>query len=352
MGQRRNLGTLAGYPPRTRLPRLLFLPAMRSQSSTAVTNTFDSTTRSDSRAPWPLGLLLTASSLGLAAAGCSTNNSDATTGSGGGGGTQKNSAAEGQTTAPEPSPEASSEQPAGPVEPENFGFQVVSEYPHMRTSFTQGLFFHDGYLYESTGRNGTSSMRKVDMTTGLPVGDVRQLPYDEFGEGACLHQGRVYQLTWKKGKGYVYDPESLETLFEFSYPGEGWGITSNGADLFMSDGSAYLRRFRVDGPNFELTGRLRVTAGDELVLNLNELEWVGGEIWANVWKDERIARIDPETGNVLGWIDMTGLRPDPPSPRVSPENVLNGIAYDAQTQRIWVTGKLWTQLYEIRQVPR
>ncbi len=301
-------------------------------------------------APLAVGLALAA---GLAWAGldsCSTNASE--------GGEQSGEQAGQQQGEPEPGaddrgPGIETEQPTPepPAEPEKFGFQVVAEYPHMRTSFTQGLFFHDGHLYESTGRNGTSSMRKVDLETGVPVGDVRSLPYDEFGEGACLHQGRVYQLTWKKGKGYVYEPQSLEPLFEFRYPGEGWGLTSNGADLFMSDGSAYLRRFRVDGPNFELVGRLRVTSVNELVQNLNELEWIGGEIWANVWKDERIARIDPDTGNVVGWIDMTGLRPDPPNPRSSPENVLNGIAYDAATGRIWVTGKLWTKLYEVRQVP-
>ncbi|MHC4376610.1 MAG: glutaminyl-peptide cyclotransferase [Planctomycetota bacterium] len=324
---------------------------MRSDTSTSATDSSDPTTATGRRTPWLLGLALMAGGLWLGLEGCSTNSSDAGNGSGTTSGTQEANANEGQATAEQQS-EAATQAPPAPVEPENFGFQVVAEYPHMRTSFTQGLFFYNGHLYESTGRNGTSSMRKVAMEPGLPVGDVRQLPYDEFGEGACLHQGRVYQLTWKKGKGYVYDPENLEPLFEFSYPGEGWGITSNGADLYMSDGSAYLRRFRVDGPNFELAGRLRVTDGDELVLNLNELEWVGGEIWANVWKDERIARIDPETGNVVGWIDMEGLRPDPPSPRVSPENVLNGIAYDAETGRIWVTGKLWTKLYEIRQVPR
>ena len=329
---------------------------MRSDTSTAANDFSDPATAAGRRTPWLLGLALAASGLGLGLEGCSTNASDAGSGNGSSSGTQEANATEGDSTegdaTAEQQSEAQAEAPPGPVEPENFGFQVVAEYNHMRTSFTQGLFFHDGFLYESTGRNGTSSMRKVELEAGVPVGDVRELPYDEFGEGACLHQGRVYQLTWKKGKGYVYEPENLEPLFEFSYPGEGWGITSNGADLYMSDGSAYLRRFRVDGPNFELAGRLRVTAGDELVMNLNELEWVGGEIWANVWKDDRIARIDPETGNVLGWIDMAGLCPDPPSPSVSPENVLNGIAYDAETGRIWVTGKLWSKLYEIRQVPR
>lgn len=323
---------------------------MRSDSSLPVTDSPNPATRTRGRTAWLLGWILAAGGVWVGLEACSTNASEGGSGSGGGS-TQEANASQGEATSGAQG-EAQAEMPAGPVAPENFGFQVVAEYPHMRTSFTQGLFFHDGHLYESTGRNGTSSMRKVDMETGVPVGEVRQLPYDEFGEGACLHQGRVYQLTWKKGKGYVYDPENLEPLFEFRYPGEGWGITSNGADLYMSDGSAYLRRFRVDGPNFELVGRLRVAAGDELVVNLNELEWVGGEIWANVWKDERIARIDPETGNVVGWIDMTGLCPDPPSPRVSPENVLNGIAYDAETGRIWVTGKLWSKLYEVRQVPR
>lgn len=303
-----------------------------------------SSTTSRSLAPWALAAMAGLLSLAVACSSGSGKNQEGGSGQsekveeGNGGGEGSNTSGEG--TEPEP------------VKPDLYTFQVVAEYDHDKLAFTQGLFFHNGFLYESTGRNGTSTMRKVELETGQVLEPKVRLPFDEFGEGACLHQGRVYQITWKQGRGYVYDPETLQELYQFNYPGEGWGLTSNGADLFMSDGSAYIRRFRLDGDRFQLINRLRVTDGEERISNLNELEWVGGEIWANIWKDDRIARIDPETGDVVGWLEMTGLQPTPPSPPFNPENVLNGIAYDSDTGRIFVTGKLWPKLYEIQQVRR
>ena len=220
-------------------------------------------------------------------------------------------------------------------------------YPHDPRAFTQGLLFHDGVLYEGTGQWGESSIRKVNLETG-EVLQKREIPEAYFGEGIAIAGNRLIELTWRNQKGFVYDLATFEPKAEFTYPGEGWGLTSDGKRLIMSDGTAQLRF--LDPATLQETGRITVTAGGQPVNQLNELEWVNGEVWANIWKEDRIARIDPATGKVTGWIDMRGLLS--PAERPDPDDVLNGIAYDAKSGRIFVTGKRWPKLFEIQVVPR
>jgi len=223
----------------------------------------------------------------------------------------------------------------------------VRAYPHDPRAFTQGLLFHDGVLYEGTGQWGESSIRKVNLETG-EVLQKREIPEAYFGEGIAIAGNRLIELTWRNQKGFVYDLATFEPRGEFTYPGEGWGLTSDGKRLIMSDGTAQLRF--LDPATLQETGRITVTAGGQPVNQLNELEWVNGEVWANIWKEDRIARIDPATGKVTGWIDMRGLLS--PAERPDPDDVLNGIAYDAKSGRIFVTGKRWPKLFEIQVVPR
>lgn len=231
--------------------------------------------------------------------------------------------------------------------PAKYGYQVVNSYPHDRGAFTQGLEFYKGYLYEGTGQNGTSSLRKVELATGAVVLKI-DLPEKYFGEGITLSRNRVIQLTWQTSTGFVYDIGGFRLLRTFSYPGEGWGLTNNGDTIYMSDGTAQIRLW--DAETFAERSRITVKDAGQPVPHINELEWVKGEIWANVWMSDRIARISPADGRVLGWIDLAGLLPS--EERSGNEDVLNGIAYDAATDRVFVTGKLWPKLYEIRVVKK
>jgi glutaminyl-peptide cyclotransferase len=227
-----------------------------------------------------------------------------------------------------------------------YGYQVVAAYPHDRGAFTQGLFFHDGWLYESTGQPGRSSIRKVALKTGEVVRR-RDLAAPHFGEGLALLKGRLFYLTWISQTGFIYDFETFAPKGQFAYAGQGWGLTTDGAQLIMSDGTATLRF--LDPENLTTVRTVEVSDGGAPVPKLNELEWVKGEVWANVWTTDRIVRIDPRTGQVLGWIDLTGLLPD--AERRGDEDVLNGVAYDAKGDRLFVTGKQWPKLYEIKLTP-
>lgn len=225
--------------------------------------------------------------------------------------------------------------------------EIVAVYPHDVGAFTQGLELHDGVLYESTGLLGRSSLRIVERETGRVVRQ-RDVSDAYYAEGLTLLDGSIYQLTFRSGVCFVYDAETLAVTREHAYPGEGWGLTHHDGALWMSDGTPELRV--LDPATFE--ERRRVTVRDEHgpVEDLNELEMVEGELYANVWMSDRIARIDPETGRVLGWIDLAFLRA---SLQLTEEQaVLNGIAYDAEHRRLFVTGKLWPKLFEIRVVRR
>lgn len=226
------------------------------------------------------------------------------------------------------------------------GYELVHAYAHDSKAFTQGLIFLDGHLYESTGENGRSSIRMVDLYTGQVL-QKHDLPAEYFGEGLTEWGSNLIQLTWKTHKAFVYDRFSFSVLRTFEYEGEGWGLTHDSMNLIMSDGTAYLRFF--DPKSFREIRRVRVTdeAGRD-VENLNELEYVHGEIYANIWHKDEIARISPRNGKVLGWIDLSGIM-DKREAR-DPEAVLNGIAYDAAGDRLFVTGKLWPNVFEIRVV--
>lgn len=226
------------------------------------------------------------------------------------------------------------------------GYRVVRTYPHDPSAFTQGLQYIDGTLYESTGLNGRSEIRKVNLTTGAVL-QRRALEAEFFGEGIVVFGDRLFQLTWKAQKGFIYRANTFERLRSFEYRGEGWGLTHDGRHLIMSDGSAELRFW--DPQTLEEVRRLKVHDGARPVLNLNELEFVRGEILANVWQSNRIARIDPKSGAVTSWLDLAGLLPARQS---AGADVLNGIAYDAAGDRLFVTGKLWPALFEIKIVPR
>ena len=225
-----------------------------------------------------------------------------------------------------------------------YGYWVVRAYPHDPAAFTQGLVYADGFLYEGTGLEGRSSLRKVDLKTGKVL-KISRLEDGYFGEGIALCRGRFVQLTWRSGVGFVYDRD-LRPAGRFAYAGEGWGIACDGARLVMSDGTATLRR--LDPRTFRPLGRVTVTDRGRPVANLNELEFVKGELFANVWGTDAIARISPETGRVLGWIDLRGLSGMLGSD--APVDVLNGIAYDRRGDRLFVTGKFWPKLFEIRLV--
>lgn len=226
-----------------------------------------------------------------------------------------------------------------------YGFEVVAAYPHDREAFTQGLVFDDGALYESTGLNGRSSLRKVNLQTG-EVLQRRDIDSQYFAEGLTLFNNQLIQLTWQSNKGFVYDMATFAPLREWRYPTEGWGLTHDGRQLIMSDGTATLRFLNPE--TFAVEREITVTDQGQPVVRLNELEYVRGEVFANVWQTDLIARIDPQTGHVNGWIDLSGL--------LSPAeqqgaDVLNGIAYDAAGDRLFVTGKLWPKLFEIKLAP-
>ncbi len=226
------------------------------------------------------------------------------------------------------------------------GFRVMAEYPHDPTAFTQGLVFTDGNLYEGTGKKGESSLRRIELASGR----IEQLvPLDAalFGEGIAILDGKLYQLTWQNRLGIVYDRQTFQQLSTFRYTGEGWGLTHDGKRLILSDGTSTLRF--LDPKTFDVVKRVKVRAVNGPVDKLNELEYRKGEILANVWYSDRIARISPESGEILGWIDLSTLYPA--RLRSSKEDVLNGIAYDEAKDRLLVTGKNWPKIYEIELVP-
>jgi glutamine cyclotransferase len=225
-------------------------------------------------------------------------------------------------------------------------YRIIHTYPHDPHAFTQGLVFVDGSLYESTGLEGQSSLRMVDLETGRIL---QSQPVDSkyFAEGLTAWGSTLVQLTWESHVALVYDRFSFRMLRTFSYSGEGWGLTQDGTSLILSDGSDTLRFF--DPATFREVRHLSVTDHGKPVLEINELEFIHGKIYANIWHSDRIARIDPVSGKVLGWIDLKGLLPA--AKQTDPEAVLNGIAYDSAHDRLFVTGKLWPKLFEIQVVP-
>jgi glutamine cyclotransferase len=227
--------------------------------------------------------------------------------------------------------------------PPVYSYTIINTYPHDRQAFTQGLVFDQGIVYEGTGLRGRSSVRRIDLTTGRVL-QLRALPAPFFGEGITVFGPHLIQLTWQSKVGFVYDKTHFTLLRQFTYPTEGWGITHNDQHLIMSDGTSVL--YFLDPETLSETGQLHVRDDQGPVERLNELEYVQGSIYANIWQTDRIARIDPESGQVTAWIDLTGLLPL--EDRVERVDVLNGIAYDAAQDRLFVTGKLWPKLFEIR----
>jgi glutaminyl-peptide cyclotransferase len=228
-----------------------------------------------------------------------------------------------------------------------YGFVVKNSYPHDPQAFTQGLFVKDGQLYESTGQKGQSTLRKVDLKTGKVL-QKKALADEYFGEGSTPVGDTIVGLTWQSNVGFIYDAKTFALKGRFNYKGEGWGLASDANNVYMSDGSFEIRI--LDPKTLEERRRIRVTAEGKPITQLNELEVVDGQIFANVWGTDVIARIDPASGNVVGWIDLTGLLPPAQRGTASPDAVLNGIAYDGKHHRLYVTGKLWPKLFEIELV--
>ncbi len=223
-----------------------------------------------------------------------------------------------------------------------YTYNVINTYPHDRTAFTQGLVFEDDVLYEGTGQYEHSTLRRVELETG-DILQIRELADEFFGEGITIYGDEVIQITWRNNVGFVYNKSSFELIQQFSYPTEGWGITHDGTRLIMSDGTSTLRF--LDPQTFEEIGQVQVFDNDTPIARLNELEYIQGEIYANVWQEDWIVRIAPETGRVVGWVDLRGLLTE--EDRDEPVDVLNGIAYDAETGHLFVTGKWWPKLFEI-----
>jgi glutamine cyclotransferase len=228
----------------------------------------------------------------------------------------------------------------------NYSYVVIREYPHDPAAFTQGLVYKDGFLYEGTGLNGQSTIRKAILETGQVV-QRAEIGSEYFGEGIVIWKTSLIQLTWTTNIGFVYDLATFSRKRTFGYRGEGWGITHDGQRLIMSDGTSNLRYLNPE--TLQETGKIAVRDGTRAVTSLNELEFVKGEIFANIWQTDRIARIQPSTGKVVGWIHLGGLLK--PADRRRPVDVLNGIAYDATNDRLFVTGKLWPKIFEIRITP-
>jgi glutaminyl-peptide cyclotransferase len=229
-----------------------------------------------------------------------------------------------------------------------YDFKIVHSYPHDAEAFTQGLLYRDGFIYESTGLNGKSTIRKVQLETGKVL-QSRDIPPQYFGEGLTDWNDTLVSITWRSQAGFVFDLKTFEPKNEFAYPGEGWGLAQNGKELVLSDGSSTLRF--LDPKTFLEVRRVKVTADGIAVDQLNELEVVGDEIFANIWQTKTIARIDQKTGKITGWIDLGKLYAEAGKGPMG-DNVLNGIAWDAAKKRLFVTGKLWPRLYEIKLVPR
>ena len=251
------------------------------------------------------------------------------------------------TSGPSPTPEPTptpppTATPTGETSPISYTYEVINVYPHDSNAFTQGLAIDEGVMYEGTGLTGESSLRRVDLETG-DVLQIRELPSDLFGEGITVFDDKIIQLTWQSQIGFVYDKNSFDLLQNFSYSTQGWGITTDGTRLIMSDGSANL--YFLNPETFEKTGQVEVHDGNTSVTKLNELEYINGEVYANVWLTDKIAIVNPNTGQVTGWIDLTGIY----TPGTGDSNnVLNGIAYDSENSSLFVTGKRWSQLFEIK----
>lgn len=240
----------------------------------------------------------------------------------------------------------SNPQPVAPAT--SYTYRIVRTYPHDIGAFTEGLVYQDGLLYESTGIEGQSSVRIVNLSTGKPI-NITNLPPEIFGEGIALFDGKIIQLSWKNQWAFIYDQKTLSQTSRFRYPmAEGWGITYDGEHLIMSDGSSTL--YLLDKNDFSEIGRIRVRDSKGPVVNLNELEYIEGEIWANVWQTNDIVRINPSTGIITGRINLAGLlKPEDRHPGL---DVLNGIAYDKERKRIFVTGKNWPKLFEIEVIKK
>jgi len=229
------------------------------------------------------------------------------------------------------------------LKPPVYGYKVVKTYRHDPEAYTQGLIFDNGFLYESTGLKGQSSLRKVKIETGEVLKSL-MLPEEIFGEGIVLFNNQIIQITWQNHLGFVYEKETFNQIQKFNYPMEGWGITTDGKQLIISDGTEVLYFYETE--TYTETATLDVYDNNGTVKQINELEYIKGEIWANIYQTDRIARIDPNTGKVLAYIDLKGILPQ--SDVTTETDVLNGIAYDPKTDRIFVTGKKWDKLFEIK----
>jgi glutaminyl-peptide cyclotransferase len=234
------------------------------------------------------------------------------------------------------------------------GYEIINTYKHDPKAFTQGLVYHNGFLYEGTGQEGRSTLRKVELESGKVLQKFDLAP-DIFGEGITILGDKIYQISWQDGLAWSYNLEDFKMIKEFRFQGEGWGLTNDGTNLIMSDGTHVIRK--INPENFETVGTLPVfLENGSPLMKINELEWVKGELWANIWHSEQmgkpnhIARIDPKSGKLLGWINLDGISPDDVDRNV--ENTLNGIAYDEKGDRIFVTGKQWKKLFEIKLKPK
>jgi glutaminyl-peptide cyclotransferase len=234
---------------------------------------------------------------------------------------------------------------AAPPRTPVYRYKIIHVYPHDRNAFTQGLEYRGGFLFEGTGLNGKSSLRKMDLESGKVLQEIR-VDSQYFGEGITLLGERIVELTWQSHRGFVYDRNTFHLIRTFDYLGEGWGLANDGHQIYMSDGTAQIRIW--DPTTFQETRRITVHDGRTPIESLNELECVHGEIYSNVWQTDRIARIAPADGRVTGWIDLSGLLTA--ADRAEGADVLNGIAYDSLGDRLFVTGKLWPKLFEIQLV--
>jgi len=227
-----------------------------------------------------------------------------------------------------------------------WGYQVVKTYPHDREAFTQGLQYKDGFLYEGTGLQGRSTLRKVKLETGVVLQKL-SLPSQYFGEGISIIGDRIVQITWQSEVGFVWGLKDFKLQRQFTYKGEGWGLTTDGKNLYFSDGTDEIRI--LDGNTLTELRRIRVRENGRPVRDLNELEWVEGEILANVWQTDRIVKVNPLDGRVTGSVDLSGLLS---AGERAGTDVMNGIAYDAVGKRLFVTGKLWPKVFEIKLVKK
>jgi glutamine cyclotransferase len=233
------------------------------------------------------------------------------------------------------------------AKPPIFTYEVVNSYPHDDKAFTQGLQFYNGYLYESTGENGESSVRQVELQTGKVL-KMTPLAADLFGEGLTIMNGKIYQITWNDHKAFTYDLNTLQKINEQAYQYEGWGLTSDGKNLIATDGSNKIRF--LDPNSLQEVNSIEVKNRNSKIDDLNELEFIKNEIWANIWHKDMIVRVDPKDGKILAWVDLSGLRPQ--ETYRDNEAVLNGIAYDEQNDRLFVTGKRWPKIFEIKLKPK